>query len=233
MLRKIALAAGAGGLLLALIGTPVAANEVATLRHLNGLPGVRLDICLVGQGETVSGLRYGRFATRPDVPAATYKVQARIAATGVCTGRRLLVRDVVLEAGKDYTLVYWKPSRAVGLSVFENDLSLLEADAAILTMRHTASAGRADIWVWKHARAAGLFDPTFDDLGKGGESPRLALDAGQVLIDAFPATERSSWTYRYFWTHFDAAMVYEAYLIGTEKKNHRIAVLGQAGTFTP
>jgi hypothetical protein len=234
MLRKMLLAASACALLLGTLVTPVAAQDQATVRDLNGIPGTRIDICIVGAGEIISNLPYGRATDPTVVPAGTWRIQVRVAAAGSCKGTKLLTKDVVYEAGKDLTFVYWRPNQAVAVKVFENDLALPTEDAVTLVMRHAAKAGPIDVWLWQHVKpAVGEFDPTFDDLAKGQQAPRLTLDERQTMLEAFPAGENAGWGYEYYWTYLYAGGAYEAYFLGNARGNYRLVVVGQAGTFTP
>lgn len=233
MLRKWTLVASATLLLLASVAVPAAGQADATVSDLNAIPGTRIDICLQGQGEVVSGLRYGRASEPGAVPAGTWTVQVRAAATGTCKGPRLLSKQVTLEGGRDYTFVYWKPALSAALKVFENDLTLPTPEAVKLTMRHMAKAGPIDVWLWHHvgAQPTGYFDPTFDNIPRAQQAPTLLLEERQTMMEAFPAKETGLWSYEYYWTYFFAGGAYEAYFIGNARANFMIALLPKAGIY--
>lgn len=229
MLGKMLLALCPGVLMVGLLAAPTSGEGVATVFDLNGVPGTKLDICVLGLGETVSNLRYGRVAYANGVPAGTHRMQVRVAATGKCTGRLLFAGDVTLEADKNYTLVYWRPARTVKIRQFENDVSLPSADVGSLTLRHTAKAGPIDAWVWQQVKAAAEDAPTFDDLGKGAGRAPVTLVERQALVEVFPASTTKAWSYEYVYWYAEASRTYQAYLIGTERKNYRLALLVQPG----
>lgn len=232
MLRKWTLVASATLFLLASVAVPAAGQADATVSDLNAIPGTRLDICIASQGEVVSGLRYGRASQPGIVPAGTWTVQVRAAATGTCRGTKLLSRQVTLESGKDYTFVYWKPSRSVALKVFENDLALPGPDAVALRMRHMARTGPIDTWVWQKVLSpADEYAPTFDDLSKGMQTGLLSLDSRLTLIEAFPARSEAGWSYEYAYLALTTGSTYEAYFIGDAKANFMIILLGKAGVY--
>jgi hypothetical protein len=235
MLRKWTLVASATLLLLASVAVPAAGQADATVSDLNAIPGTRIDICVVGQGEVVSGLRYGRASEPGVVPAGTWTVQVRAAATGTCKGPKLLSKQVTLVGGTDYTFVYWKPTRSVALKVFENDLALPALTAVKLTMRHTAKAGPIDVWVWQKVviSPADEYDPTFDDLSKGTQAELPSLDARLTLIEAFPASPEAAWSYEYAYLALATDSIYEAYFIGDAKATFRIVLLGKAAVYAP
>lgn len=229
MLRKMLLAVCSGALMAGLLAVPTSGEGVATVFDLNGIPGTKLDICIAGVGETVSNLPYGRVAYANDVPPGTYRMKVRVAAQGTCKGRLLYAGDVTLEADKNYTLVYWKPARTVKIRQFENDVSLPAADAASVTLRHTAKAGTIDAWVWQQVKAATEDGPTFDDLRKGGGRAPVILVERQTMIEVFPARKTKAWGYEYVYWYAEAGNAYQAYLIGTERRNYRVALLVQPG----
>jgi hypothetical protein len=179
----------------------------------------------------ISNLRYGRAAVL-EMDAGAWTIQPRVAKQGSCRGARLASRQILLEPDANDTLVVWRPKSTVSIEVFENDLSLPEAGAVTLVMRHMARAGAMDVWVWEHVKPAAedYFVPTFADLAKGGSSSRLVLDEGQVLTEAFPSAKSAPWDYEFLWQYVFANGAYQAYFIGTERSNYQIVLLGQLGT---
>jgi hypothetical protein len=232
MFRNIGLIASGALLLLGSLAMPVAAQEDAWVRFLNAVPDKRIDLCVVGVGEVVSGLRFGRASDPQDAGPGNWTVQARVATKGTCKGAKLATRQVVIEPDANYSVVVWRPKDAVAIKVFKNDVALPEAGAVTLVMRHMARAGTIDAWVWKHVRPAAddYFVPTFDDLAKARSSSKVVLSEGQVLIEAFPSAKSAPWDYEFLWQYIFAGGAYEAYLIGTGRSNYQVVLLGQVGT---
>jgi hypothetical protein len=236
MRSKLGLIVTGGLLLLTAVATPVSAQGPATVRVLNALPGTRLEICVSGNGEVVSGLLYGKASARLDLDAGTWTVQARVASKGTCKGARLASRSgVVVDADSNLTFVLWKPKDKAALKVFENDVAVPDATAVTLVMRHAAKAGAFDAWVWQHVKPAAddYFVPTFDDLAKGASSTPLVLDERQVLIEAFPSVKSAPWDYEYLWQYLFTKGAYQVYFIGTERSNYQIVLLGEEGVPPP
>jgi hypothetical protein len=242
MLRKMMLMASTGLLMLGLLAVPAQAVEPAFVMDLNGIPGVKLELC-VGGSEIVHGLGFGRYDLKRSVAAGPSTVVVRSASTGDCKGTKLFAAAINLEAGKSYTIVYWKPGKAYEARLFTDDLALPAADAATLTMRHLANTGAIDVWVWQQVMQTSAdpdpFPPTFNDLAKRAAMPKapapplpLAVppSAGQqTLLEAFPTAKDAGWTYEYLWTKVYAGGAYQAYLLGNARSNYRIVLIGQAG----
>ena len=234
MLKKLMLAATGTALMLGALAVPAAANSTATVFNLNGMAGVKVDMCNAGQ-EHISWLKYGRVAKLNAVPAGTHTIKIKKAASGKCKGRKLAKAQITFEAGKNYTLVFWKPFKKVLIRVFENDLTLPSADAATRSVRHTASKPtKINVWLWVHVKpAADAFPPTIRNLRRGKSSAPIVHRAGQVLVDVFPAVRTKKFIWEGYWANAPAGTASQLYLIGNATKNFDLVGIRQAGVFTP
>jgi hypothetical protein len=231
MPRRLVPAIFSVAILVGVAAPPVVAQQAdPILTALNGLPGQRMEVCLVSgatKTEIVSSIRYGRFSTEDVVPAGTYTVQGRAYATGTCKGKLLASTTALLEADANYTVVFWKPASSIRAKLFRNDAVLPAGAESTLVLRHMAKAEPIDAWVWLHARPAAL-DPTFKDLPKGTSSSAVALRDGQVFLEAYLVYQKRARKYE-LWQDADSGYAYQAYLIGTSPTSFRLLWTRQAG----
>jgi hypothetical protein len=206
-----------------------------SITALNGLPGLRLDICAVSGStklELASGLRYGRFSNADPLPQGTWTIQGRAAASGTCKGKLLASSTAFYEVGQQYTAVVWKPRSAVRVRRFQNDIGLPPETDATLTVRHVARVGDAAFWLWEQVTSAVHHDtPTFA-LVRGGASPIVRLREGQFLIEAFFVAKGKP-RQEELWRYADPGFAHQAYLIGTEPANFRLVLARQLAVPLP
>jgi hypothetical protein len=233
MPRNLLLLASANLLVLGLVTAPVHAADGVTVTSVNALPGTRIDVC-VGGVEVASGLAYGR-SLRHSLPLDA-SVIVRTAGSGTCKGTRLADPiHVTLAAGKEQSVVYWKPRRALRLTVFEDVMDVPGAGEATLVLRHVAKTPAIDGWLWQQVvmPTADGFAPTFDDLAKGQQSATVTLAARQMLIEAFPAGSKAGWSYEYLQAAASGDFAYQAYFMGNDRSNYRLVLVGRPGIIPP
>ena len=231
MLRKLLLGSVAAVLSLGVMAAPASAAG-AEVAMINGLP-FKVDVCL-GKTEVISNFRYGQAVFFSGLTPRIYGWSIRLAKTGKCTGAKLATIATTYAADTDYTSVIWKPFSQVNIKTFSNDTSV-PADKATLVFRHTAKApALADVWVWENVQlAADDWAPTFNDVRKGASSAPVEIRPGQYSIDVWASKRTKSFSWEGYWSRTDAGQVYEAYLIGTTKKNFKIVSVYGPGVVTP
>lgn len=207
-----------------------AADPPSRVMLLNGLP-TKVDVCF-GRTEIVSRFKYGHAVVWDAFEPGTYRFVIRRARVGSCTGRRLGIVTRTIPAADNVSLVIWRPNRKLQIRVFENDLTLDSVDAPTVSIRHAAKRPyKADVWIWEHVkpRVAAAFDPTINDLPRGG------LDAypvrpGQFYVDIYSSRRADpSFVWAGYWGYAEEGTAKELYLIGTAKKNYMIVGYSQDG----
>ena len=144
---KIGMTAGALGALVALGGLAPAqaAEDVAKLSVLHGVPGLTVDV-YVNDKLTLDDFKPGDLAGPLDLPAGTYKVAITASDAADASAPVIGPIDLPLEAGKNYTATAnldeaGKPTA----TLFTNDISQVAAGEGRLTVRHVAAAPAVDV----------------------------------------------------------------------------------------
>jgi hypothetical protein len=144
---KIGMTAGTLGALVALGGLAPAqaADDVAKLSVLHGVPGLTVDV-YVNDKLTLDDFKPGDLAGPLDLPAGTYKVAITASDAADASAPVIGPIDLPLEAGKNYTATAnldadGKPTA----TLFTNDISQLAAGEGRLTVRHVAAAPAVDV----------------------------------------------------------------------------------------
>jgi hypothetical protein len=222
----------AGALTLGLLAVPAAASAATDAAILNGIP-TKIDLC-IGKQEVASNVRFGRAVFWTDAPSKTHRFVVRKAAPGKCKGKKLGVVRATWADGQNQTSVIWKPFAALKVKTFTNDLSVPEGMATV-RFRHTAKAPvPVDVWVWEQLRASvDEWPPTFDNVKKGSSSGILPFRPGQFSMDVLPARRSKAFGWAGWWTKTDPEKAWQFYLVGTSKKNYRLASLWWTGEVPP
>ena len=144
---KIGMTAGALGALVALggIAPAQAAEDVAKLSVLHGVPGLTVDV-YVNDELTLDDFKPGDLAGPLDLPAGTYTVAITASDAADASAPAIGPVDLPLEAGKNYTAVaHLDADGKPTATLFTNDISQLAAGEGRLTVRHVAAAPAVDV----------------------------------------------------------------------------------------
>ena len=211
-------------LTVAAFAAPVAAaNPVVNI--VNGIPGMRVDICIGGK-ETKSGLPYGGKVQRSTLPGTkslkVYKQDPR-----KCRGTLLAQRSLTVAADDDLTLVATR--FAPKFVTFDNTALGSTNYLAELSFRHAADLGPVTMG-WAIQSIQGLTPAAYTPFSKGDqfffESANLTVRA--IAQRAGKTFETSRWV--------DLPLIsavtdtfgnrhIEFILVGTNVKNARFVVI--------
>ena len=233
MVKKLLLGVVGMVLVLGVFAAPVASADPTASRVLivNGLPA-RVDIC-VGSVEVFSNLRYRRAVVFTELPAGAWRFVIRVARAGSdCNGRRLAITNQTFDPDGNYSLVIWRPYRAVAVKRFVNDVSLAAPNESSVIVRHVARMPSfLDVWLWEHVSGVKTADsaPTLDNLPRGASSAPIAIRPGQFYADFYPSRRTRLFSWEGYWGAADPGTVTELYLVGTAKANYAVVGFRQAG----
>lgn len=159
-LRKAGVAAAAAATMLLPATQAGAAEGDATITVVHGIPGQDLglppnlpvDVLVNGSICAVTGLEFGQFSDRLELPEGTYDVEVKVS-DGACGGATAIeADDVEVPGGVNASAVaHLDADGAPTLSVFVNDLSPTELYQARVAVHHTAAAPAVDVsltWVY-------------------------------------------------------------------------------------
>ncbi|TFC92092.1 MULTISPECIES: DUF4397 domain-containing protein [Cryobacterium] len=158
---KIGMTAGALGALVALGGLAPAqaAEDVAKLSVLHGVPGLTVDV-YVNDKLTLDDFKPGDLAGPLDLPAGTYKVAITASDAADASAPAIGPVDLPLEAGKNYTAAaHLDEAGKPTATLFTNDISQLAAGDGRLTVRHVAAAPAVDVLANGAAAITALVNP--------------------------------------------------------------------------
>ena len=164
-LRTLVATSLVAALALGAMAAPASAASKGKLTVVNGMPGVKVDVCIGSTNEIKSGLKYG--ATYAKQVSGTKKLRFRKAAPGTCKGKLLAARTVAMPLGSDKTVVFTKKTPKV--LVFNNHrVDVYNPNpVGVLAVRHAADLN----WNTIH------FDYRLWEEGPGGSlPPTLAAD---------------------------------------------------------
>ena len=170
---KIGMTAGALGALVALGGLAPAqaAEDVAKLSVLHGVPGLTVDV-YVNDKLTLDDFKPGDIAGPLDLPAGTYTVAITASDAADASAPAIGPVDLPLEAGKNYTAAaHLDEAGKPTATLFTNDTSQVAAGEGRLTVRHVAAAPAVDVLANGAVAITALVNPN--------ESV-LALPAGTI-----------------------------------------------------
>ncbi|TFC81775.1 DUF4397 domain-containing protein [Cryobacterium cheniae] len=170
---KIGMTAGALGALVALGGLAPAqaAEDVAKLSVLHGVPGLTVDV-YVNDKLTLDDFKPGDIAGPLDLPAGTYTVAITASDAADASAPAIGPVDLPLEAGKNYTAAaHLDEAGKPTATLFTNDISQVAAGEGRLTVRHVAAAPAVDVLANGAVAITALVNPN--------ESV-LALPAGTI-----------------------------------------------------
>lgn len=222
-IRSIGLAAATAALAISAVAGSVSAVTPGTAKVfvVHGIPGVKVDVCVNG-GEVRSNFRYGQQFVLNGVPAGTYKIKVYAASPRSCFGKAVISRTVTLTAGLNATAVARIVNGKPHLPIYVNDTAVPSGKATI-TVRHTASAPKVDVWL------NGGTAPAVPGLAQGASAGPVALDpavyswwvsgVGGYKPVIGPGVARLA-----------AGNAYQIYAVGTNAHNYRFVVVGQAGS---
>ena len=173
--KNILIAAAACALTLTAFGAPVAGETGALIGEpkvyaVNGLPGVRVDVCVNG-AEAKSRLRYGRFVSLETNGEAGHKFVFKRARAGDCTGQTVAKMKTELIGGSDITIVLTVVKGGPGLRVFDNALNpVLLSPGSVTpteTIHHAAKAGKVDVYASTQVQPIASPPPSWHALRRG------------------------------------------------------------------
>lgn len=180
-LRTLGSAAGAVGVTgaLVLFATPAAADDMATVSVLHGVPDTPVDVYANGE-RLIDDFQPGTLTDPLELPAGSYDLALFPADAADGSGTPLLSADgVSVPAGANATVVaHLGEDGSPLLTPFVNDTSAVPAGQARVTVRHTAAAPAVDV------RAGG--SPVIQGLTNPNEET-LTVPAGTISADVVVA----------------------------------------------
>ncbi|WP_120338080.1 DUF4397 domain-containing protein [Cryobacterium soli] len=172
-MRKTLIVGVAAGALVALAGIAPAnaADDVAQLSVLHGVPGLTVDVYVNGD-LTLDNFEPGDLAGPLELAPGTYTVAITASDATDASSPAIGPVDLPLEGGKNYTAVaHLDAAGTPTATLFTNDIATVGAGEGRLTVRHVAAAPAVDIL------AGGT--PVITNLTNPNES-LLTLPAGTV-----------------------------------------------------
>ena len=172
-MRKTLLGGIAAGALVALAGIAPAhaADDVAQLSVLHGVPGLTVDVYVNGE-RTLDDFEPGDLAGPLELPPGTYSVAITASDAADASAPAIGPVDLPLEAGMNYTAAaHLDAAGEPTATLFTNDISTIGAGEGRLTVRHVAAAPAVDVLAGGTAVITNLANP--------GEQ-MLTLPAGTV-----------------------------------------------------
>ena len=172
-MRKTLIVGVAAGALVALAGIAPAnaADDVAQLSVLHGVPGLTVDVYVNGD-LTLDNFEPGDLAGPLELAPGTYTVAITASDAADASSPAIGPVDLPLEGGKNYTAVAHLDAAGTSTAtLFTNDIATVGAGEGRLTVRHVAAAPAVDIL------AGGT--PVITNLTNPNES-LLTLPAGTV-----------------------------------------------------
>jgi hypothetical protein len=173
--RSTALAAVAAGGLVLLGAPPASAADTATVSVLHAVPGVPVDVYANGQ-ELIPDFQPGTLTDEMSLPAGSYDLAIYPAGSDpASTQPAAKADDVNVPAGANATVVAHLTAEGTPvLTPFVNDVSMVPAGQARVTVRHTAAAPAVDVRAGGAVVAPGLTNPN---------EATLTVPAGTVSAD--------------------------------------------------
>jgi len=172
-MRKTLLGGIAAGALVALAGIAPAhaADDVAQLSVLHGVPGLTVDV-YVNNALTLDDFAPGDLAGPLELAPGTYTVAITASDAADASAPAIGPIDLPLEAGKNYTAAaHLDTAGEPTATLFTNDISTIGAGDGRLTVRHVAAAPAVDVLAGGTAVITNLANPN---------EQMLTLPAGTV-----------------------------------------------------
>ena len=117
----------------------------------HGIPKVKVDVCVRVGGdlrELKSNFKYGQTFRLTDLPAATYRISVRAASTGKCKGQVLIKSGpIAFDGSEDLSVIATKTKGIPSVVVFDNSEGYDGGSDPILSIKHAAMLGKADVYV--------------------------------------------------------------------------------------
>jgi hypothetical protein len=142
-----------GSTLLA-IGLAIGVSSAALGTDLvvgHGIQKVKVDVCVKSVGglsEVASNFKYGKYF-KASLPDGIYTITIRAASAGKCKGATLIkLGPLEFEGLEDLSVIATKNSKGKPtVAIFDNRLGWNEFDGPILSIKHAARIGRADVYL--------------------------------------------------------------------------------------
>jgi hypothetical protein len=200
--RTFALAV-AGALALSGLAAPAFAQDDAKLSVLHGVPGLTVDVWVDGE-RTLNNFKPGSLAGPLDLAAGTYEVAITAADADDDSDPAIGPIDLTLEAGNNYTAVaHLEENGDPTATLFENDISTVDAALGRLTVRHVAAAPAVDVLAGGDAIIEDLTNPNEEslelDVGTVEASVAAAGTTDPVIGPAPVTLKESTTTIVYAW----------------------------------
>jgi hypothetical protein len=160
-MRKTLIVGVAAGALVALAGIAPAnaADDVAQLSVLHGVPGLTVDVYVNGD-LTLDNFEPGDLAGPLELAPGTYTVAITASDAADASSPAIGPVDLPLEGGKNYTAVaHLDAAGTPTATLFTNDISTVGAGEGRLTVRHVAAAPAVDILAGGTAVITNLSNP--------------------------------------------------------------------------
>jgi hypothetical protein len=143
---------------------PAAAPTTASVYAIHGISGddlgagipraLPVDVWVKGVGCAIPNFTFGQVAGPLALPAGSYDIEIRFAASPACSGATAIsAPGVAVSAGRSYTIVAHFKADAdgellgVGATAFENDVTPTGPGRARIAAHHTALAPEVDVYV--------------------------------------------------------------------------------------
>ena len=230
-LRKLILVVSLTALAVTALAVPAsAASTKGVIGVVNGIPGVRVDICVNGN-EIRSNVKYGGRTFKVMFPNSK-TIKVRRAGPGKCKGAQLGQKTIALAAGDDFTVVFNKIApKAV---VFDNaGLGMIPPDgppivgASIVTWRHAADLGAATFKVVVGNPEIPIA-PAVDPVWVEGDELATALATGTLLLVRATRPDKNATIAKTPLITFGEGRRYEYYLLGRKVKNAKLIIWNRA-----
>jgi hypothetical protein len=156
------------------LSVPAYAADDATVYVLHGVPDATVDVYANGKA-LLTNFTPGTLTDAVKLPAGSYDLKVTAAGAGAGGAAVIEAKGVAVPAGANITVVaHLSATGTPVLTPFVNDVSMVPAGKARLTVRHTAAAPAVDV------RAGGT--PVFSGLTNPNEKS-VVVGAGTVKAD--------------------------------------------------
>ena len=164
------------------LGAPAHAADTATVYVLHAIPGQTVDVYANGDA-LLTDFEPGTLTPAQQLPAGSYDL--KVTAPGAGAGGKAIVaaNGVEVPAGANITVVaHLSASGKPTLTPYVNDVSMVPAGMARLTVRHDAAAPAVDVRAGGKPVFSGLTNPKEDT----ADVPAGSVEADVVLAGRAP-----------------------------------------------